>query len=410
MARKRFVSPAFFQHAELYEAEVQSGLPLRLGFQGLWCQCDRRGLFAWKPRELKLQILPYDTVDFAEVLDALNRFGFVTTYTVNGKRYGCIPTLAMHQNFHPQEKADPTIPGMPPRSIEAASELHPSCIPDASEMQPRCSRDAEVASNGPATATQVASNAASTTDTTTTTTASTTASSVQVGCSDEAPAVGQAIRIRRTGIQSLTPAEHRQLDDRFGGERRPAALPVSAYAQQEQELRAAALPHESMALDALLRDHPHPDALILELYSFASGMKVCRGETTGRNADVCDVMRAVAEMAANGAAFSVRLFRGYLRRVADQKPEPATAEERLAAKITATAARTTPAAPTRGERNEEGKIVAVPIVAAVDETEDQIAARRKATADAVAHFRQQFRLFNPPTDDPPADFPTEDAA
>mgnify|MGYP007031444022 CR=1 FL=1 len=102
------------------------------------------------------------------------------------------------------------------------------------------------------------------------------------------------------------------------------------------------------------------------------------------------------------------LFRS---RVADQKPEPATTAERLAAKMTADITRHMPAAPTKGERDGEGKIVAVPIVLAAEETEEQIAARKKASAEAIREFRRQFRLYNPtPSDEPPADFPTEDAA
>ena len=63
MGRKRFVSPEFFKHPELFDAEVSSGLPLRLAFAGLWCQCDRRGVFAWSARALKTDILPHDDVD-----------------------------------------------------------------------------------------------------------------------------------------------------------------------------------------------------------------------------------------------------------------------------------------------------------------------------------------------------------
>lgn len=409
MARKRLVSPAFFTHAELFEAEVASGFPLRVSFAGLWTQADRRGSFAWKPRELKLAILPYDALDFAEVLDALERFGFVRSFVVAGKRYGLIESFAAHQTFHPGEKPDRTIPDAPAAlpAVQSNVATTPKQVCEDNLGAPHT-----VSTQLPASGHAVSKHSVTVT-VTDIDTSTMTVGEVSSAPTATEPTVERSNGVHRTGIQKLTPAEHRQLDEKFGGERQPPAfvVPPSVYAQQEAELRAAALPHEAMALDALLRGHRNPDALILELYSFASGMKVCRGETTGRNAEVTDVMRAVAEMAANGAEWSVRLFRGYLRRVADQKPEPATLEDRTAARLASEIRRHTPAEPTRGERNDDGAIVAVPIVTEAEETEDQVAARRKASAEAIAQFRQQFRQYNPPaSDEPPADFPTEDAA
>jgi hypothetical protein len=105
MARARFIKPEFYKHGDLFDAERASGLPLRLAFAGLWTQCDRAGRFVWKPRELKLDVLPYDDVDFADVLDALERHGFLKSYVVDGKRYGVIPSLVDHQPFHKNEPA-----------------------------------------------------------------------------------------------------------------------------------------------------------------------------------------------------------------------------------------------------------------------------------------------------------------
>lgn len=109
MARQRFIKPGFFLHGELYDAEAASGLPLRVAFAGLWTQADRRGVFRCKPRELKSAVLPYDPVDMADVIAALESAGFIRTYEVDGKTYGFIPTLTDHQSFHKDEKpsADP---------------------------------------------------------------------------------------------------------------------------------------------------------------------------------------------------------------------------------------------------------------------------------------------------------------
>lgn len=116
MARQRFVKPEFFQHEGLYQAEVASGFPLRIAFEGLWCQADRRGCFEWKPATLKANVLPFDPVDFAEVLTALERANFITFYEVAGRRYGFIPTLEAHQSFHVNEKPNDLIPP-PPRHL-----------------------------------------------------------------------------------------------------------------------------------------------------------------------------------------------------------------------------------------------------------------------------------------------------
>jgi hypothetical protein len=412
--------------------------------------------------------MPYDdAVDFAAILHALAESDFIRQYTAEGREYAYIPSFARWQTFHRNESpsADPDPPGSVTQGVDPLngriarpwisrvlrveimerdggrcvdcnttdqltidhivpyakggtnepSNLRVLCRvcnsrKGATLLQPlatACNSGGSLLQQGATDATTPVAGTVAVTVTGTGTIASTTVAQ---------PSGSQSNGVHRTGIQKLTPAEHRQLDEKFGGERQPApvTVPRSVYAEQEAELRAAALPHEAMALDALLRTHRQPDALILELYSFASGMKVCRGETTGRNADVTDVMRAVAEMAANGAEWSVRLFRGYLRRVADQKPEPATLEDRTAARLAAEIRRHTPAEPTRGERNDAGAIVAVPIVTEAAETEDQIAARRKASAEAIAQFRQQFRQYNPtPSTDaiePPADFPNDEAA
>jgi len=101
--RIRTVKPEFFTDQDLYLAEKESGLPIRLSFEGLWCCSDREGRFPWKPMELKVHILPYDPVDFSAVLDALASHGFVVRYTVAGSDYGWIPTFAQHQHINQRE-------------------------------------------------------------------------------------------------------------------------------------------------------------------------------------------------------------------------------------------------------------------------------------------------------------------
>lgn len=102
------IKPAFFKHADLYAAERESGLPLRIAFAGLWTVADREGRFKWKP-DLKPDVLPYDECDIMQVLAALERHGFLRSYVVAGKRYGLIPSFRDHQTFHKTERAS-TLP------------------------------------------------------------------------------------------------------------------------------------------------------------------------------------------------------------------------------------------------------------------------------------------------------------
>jgi hypothetical protein len=105
MARIRTIKPAFFRHLDLFEAERETGLPLRIAFAGLWTVADREGRFRWEPRAIKLDCLPYDDVDFSRVLDALTTRGFVVRYNVETREYGYIPSFPKHQVINNREAA-----------------------------------------------------------------------------------------------------------------------------------------------------------------------------------------------------------------------------------------------------------------------------------------------------------------
>lgn len=115
MARIRNIKPDLFRHGELFDLERRTGLPVRLAWIGLWCQCDCAGRFRWKPRELKVEVMPYDDVDFGAVLDALAEGGFVVRYSVDGKEYGEVPNFGKHQRFTTGERKDG--PKYPPKDL-----------------------------------------------------------------------------------------------------------------------------------------------------------------------------------------------------------------------------------------------------------------------------------------------------
>jgi hypothetical protein len=101
--RIRSIKPEFFHHEGLFEAEIETNLPLRVAFAGLWCIADREGRFKWEPRRIGVQVLPYDGVDFSRVLDALTTRGFVVKYRVGDGCFGCIPSFLKHQVINNRE-------------------------------------------------------------------------------------------------------------------------------------------------------------------------------------------------------------------------------------------------------------------------------------------------------------------
>jgi uncharacterized phage protein (TIGR02220 family) len=134
MARIRTVKPELFKHEELFELELETSLPVRLSFIGLFTCCDREGRFKWRPRTLKTDIFPYDNVDFSRVLDALATRGFVVKYRVNDEDFGFIPTFRKHQVINNRESAS-SIPEPDENSIESVSSTREARVSDASSTR-----------------------------------------------------------------------------------------------------------------------------------------------------------------------------------------------------------------------------------------------------------------------------------
>lgn len=78
-----------------------------LVFAALWGHCDKSGNFEWKPRMLKLDILPFLDFDMATTLEILRDAGFVGKYDVDGAAYGNIPTFGEHQRISGKEAQEP---------------------------------------------------------------------------------------------------------------------------------------------------------------------------------------------------------------------------------------------------------------------------------------------------------------
>jgi hypothetical protein len=136
MSRIRTVKPELFKHEDLFDAEQNSKLPLRLAFIGLFTVADREGRFKWRPRTLKLDILPHDFIDFATILDALAHAGFIERYEIEGEIYGWIPTFTKHQRFTGKEAETKSLLPPPPQQQRGNSGETTGKHPDASPKFP----------------------------------------------------------------------------------------------------------------------------------------------------------------------------------------------------------------------------------------------------------------------------------
>lgn len=100
MARARNIKPSFFQNEELGELDPLA----RLFFVGLWTISDYRGCVEFRPKRLKVQLLPYDNCDTEALANNLEKSGFVQFYSVAGQRYLKIINFEKHQNPHKNER------------------------------------------------------------------------------------------------------------------------------------------------------------------------------------------------------------------------------------------------------------------------------------------------------------------
>lgn len=100
MARARNIKPGFFTNDELSELQPLA----RLLFIGLWTIADYKGCFEYKPKRLKVQLLPYDECDIEQLVSALDKSRFISIYSVQGQTFGKVLNFNKHQNPHKNEK------------------------------------------------------------------------------------------------------------------------------------------------------------------------------------------------------------------------------------------------------------------------------------------------------------------
>ena len=100
MARARNIKPSFFTNDDLSETNPLA----RLLFIGMWTIADFKGCFEYKPKRLKVQLLPYDECNIEQLVSDLEKSGFIAIYTVQGQRYIKVLNFTKHQNPHKNER------------------------------------------------------------------------------------------------------------------------------------------------------------------------------------------------------------------------------------------------------------------------------------------------------------------
>ncbi|CUJ51602.1 conserved phage C-terminal domain-containing protein [Achromobacter xylosoxidans] len=113
MARSRNIKPGFFKNEDLAECTPWA----RLCFAGLWCLADREGRLEDRPKRIKGELFPYDTVDVEPLLQELERFNFIHRYEIDGFKAIQILEFAKHQSPHYTEGKSTIKPHKLPESF-----------------------------------------------------------------------------------------------------------------------------------------------------------------------------------------------------------------------------------------------------------------------------------------------------
>lgn len=115
MARIRTIKPEFFT-----SEDIVSLTPLaRLFYVSLWCEADREGRLAWKPKTLKMRYLPGDDCDVNALASELTEAGMVELYEVNGRTYAEILSFKNHQVINNRESESV----LPARDVDASARV-----------------------------------------------------------------------------------------------------------------------------------------------------------------------------------------------------------------------------------------------------------------------------------------------
>lgn len=133
MARARNIKPGFFKNEDLAECSIWA----RYIFPGLWMLADREGRLEDRPKRIKGEILPFDSVEVDPLLDELQRRGFILRYEVDGLGIIQILAFSKHQNPHHREPSSDLPPPESPRLDPVGNKQKPEARPGCHEPKAR---------------------------------------------------------------------------------------------------------------------------------------------------------------------------------------------------------------------------------------------------------------------------------
>lgn len=107
MARIRTIKPEFFLDEQIAE---RLNPVERLLWIGLWCLADSEGRLEDRPKFIKSQVFPYESVNVDAALQKLHQHGYVVRYEI-GKKYLQIKNFLKYQRpYHKEPKSEIPLP------------------------------------------------------------------------------------------------------------------------------------------------------------------------------------------------------------------------------------------------------------------------------------------------------------
>lgn len=137
MARIRTIKPEFFTSEDIVSLSPYA----RLLYVALWCEADREGRMAWKPRTFKMRYLPADNVDIDALCNEIVSAGLVKLY---GEGYAYVPAFHAHQHINPREAASQ----LPEPPATAKTPTRKARVTDASGTREARDSDTQVGREG----------------------------------------------------------------------------------------------------------------------------------------------------------------------------------------------------------------------------------------------------------------------
>lgn len=136
MSRARNIKPSFFLNEQLSDND-----PLgRLLFIGLWTLADYKGDLEWKPKTIKIQILPWDDCSIEQLAINLDKSGLIRFYSDGERMLVNIPNFVKHQNPHKNEREKGTdIPAYSEEYRQSVDFKGLTINRDKSRAEPECS-------------------------------------------------------------------------------------------------------------------------------------------------------------------------------------------------------------------------------------------------------------------------------